>query len=144
MNCCGKEINTPFCPNCGKKIEPEIKINEHYLEPYGLWKVTTEGDCEGRTIKNIGVYKGFIDEIALYLADQSCYSLKFKKLKQESMIIGAKTMRAVNVVLDIDSKTWDLNAEERVNCLSKVLSKRPVKISKSNYYASFLIESEDE
>lgn len=36
--------------------------------PIGEWKVTTEGDCEGRMVKDLGVFKGHIVDIALKLA----------------------------------------------------------------------------
>ena len=52
-----------------------MKIDE--LKRYGTWSVTTEGDVEGRTIRHLGVFTGNFDEIALYLAKDSYYGLKF-------------------------------------------------------------------
>ena len=47
------------------------------LNAYGLWQVTTEGDCEGRSIKDLGINEGFLDEIAFSLAGEACYGLRF-------------------------------------------------------------------
>lgn len=33
----------------------EKKINAPYDNPFGIWHVTTEGDCEGRLILSISV-----------------------------------------------------------------------------------------
>ena len=53
------------------------ELPEDYQNLYGLWKVTTEGDEEGRTTKSLGIYEGWVDEIALYLSDKCYYSLTF-------------------------------------------------------------------
>ena len=40
-------------------------LKNGYDEVFGTWEVTTEGDVEGRTTKNLGNFTGYIDEIAL-------------------------------------------------------------------------------
>lgn len=55
----------------------EKKINAPYDNPFGIWHVTTEGDCEGRSPRDLGFHEGYIDEIALALADKCFYSLYF-------------------------------------------------------------------
>lgn len=37
---------------------------EDYKNPYGIWIVTTEGDCEGRSTRHLGVFQEYIDDIA--------------------------------------------------------------------------------
>lgn len=54
------------------------KLSE-YNNFYGIWEVTTEGDVEGRSTRSIGIYEGYIEEIAFYLADKAYYSLFFKR-----------------------------------------------------------------
>ena len=50
-----------------------------YTSPYGVWRVTTEGDIEGRTTKELGTHEGYVDEIALALADKrGSWSLNFQ------------------------------------------------------------------
>ena len=39
-----------------------MPVKPPYDNPYGIWEVTTEGDCEGRTTRRLGVYSGYIDE----------------------------------------------------------------------------------
>lgn len=48
---------------------------------YGTFEVTTEGDCEGRSVRHLGTFTGYIDEIAFALADKCYYSLRFSLLK---------------------------------------------------------------
>ena len=54
------------------------KINPLYTNAYGFWQVSTEGDCEGRTTRVLGTFKGRVDEIAFALAEKSSYKLTFK------------------------------------------------------------------
>jgi len=49
-----KEI--PFSPFKVKGVE--------VVSPIGWWKVTTEGDCEGRSVRQCGTFYGHIAEIA--------------------------------------------------------------------------------
>lgn len=53
----------------------EKKINAPYDNPFGIWHVTTEGDCEGRSPRDLGFHEGYIDEIALALADKCFYEI---------------------------------------------------------------------
>lgn len=76
---------------------------------YGTYRVTTEGDCEGRCIKELGVYTGYIDEIAFALADKCCYKLCFHKVEPHNLDMTPKS-GTVTISLGIDSGTWDLNA----------------------------------
>lgn len=40
------------------------EFKKPYDKAYGFWHVTTEGDCEGRSITDLGVFEGNIDTIA--------------------------------------------------------------------------------
>ena len=113
------------------------KLTPAYSDPYGTWEVTTEGDVEGRSTKHLGTFTGFVDEIALYLADKCYYSLQFRKV--EPIKEFNPTRDSVHVSFDIDSKTWDLPRLERVEVMKEVFKNRPVTIKEGQYYASFLI-----
>ena len=116
-----------------------------YNNPFGLWQVTTEGDAEGRSTKYLGEFEGFVDEIALHLAEKCCYSLRFRRLEQRTKSLP-KTRNSIDVMFDIESGTWG-TSKERVEKVSKIFEGRPVLISNSNYFASFkisVIESEEE
>ena len=43
----------------------------------GRWRVTTEGDCEGRSVRDLGVHEGHVADIAAVLAPLTGYSLHF-------------------------------------------------------------------
>ena len=42
--------------------------NRVQYKAFGWWHVTTEGDDEGRTTRDLGYHYGYLDEIALRLA----------------------------------------------------------------------------
>ena len=77
---------------------------------YGTYKVTTEGDCEGRSIRDLGVHTGYIDEIAFALADKCYYSLRFKQVDPTELDLTPKK-DTVEISLDIDSGTWNLDCK---------------------------------
>ncbi|UXQ89020.1 hypothetical protein Thu_177 [Bacillus phage Thurquoise] len=51
------------------------------FDPEGVWKVTTEGDCEGRSTRKLGTYEGHILDIVRQLAGQAYYQLAFERAK---------------------------------------------------------------
>lgn len=135
-----------YCSACGNKLINKVlehsyhQLSKEYQNIYGTWKVTTEGDCEGRTVKNLGIFIGNIDDIALHLADKNYYSLNFQKVEDIDKIKYSDKRNKVDIALDIESKTWDMTSEERVKAMQLLFNGRPVEIEKSNYYASFIIK----
>lgn len=116
-------------------------MNREYTKLYGTWTVTTEGDCEGKTVKNLGVHKGYVDEIAFHFADKAFYSLQFKKTAP----VGEYKIKSkeVSVSFDIDSETWGMEPSERAKVMKEVFKDRPVHIRPGNHYASFIISTEE-
>jgi len=116
-----------------------------YLNPFGVWKVSTEGDEEGRTTKELGVYVGYLDFIAYFLYGEALYKLKFKKLKDTPLVqplerrVNITGLVEVHVQLDIESDTWgslDYEKESRLLFFKSMLqSRRHVKVEPSNYYS---------
>lgn len=51
------------------------------FDPEGVWEVTTEGDCEGRSTRRLGTYERHILDIVRQLAGQAYYQLTFKRAK---------------------------------------------------------------
>lgn len=129
-----------FCPKCGQLLEKKLsEVDEKYKDIYGYWRVTTEGDCEGRTTKTLGTFKGYIDDIALSLANKCSYSLCFTKIKEPTEEKYTDKKNKVNVQLDIDSKTWDMTSEERCEVMKELFKDRNVIIEEGDYYPSFNI-----
>jgi hypothetical protein len=66
-----------------------------------IWKVTTEGDCEGRSVQQLGLFTGEIDDIAFYLKDKSYYKLTFREetvgVKHIDHIVGKSGKVSVQV-----------------------------------------------
>lgn len=120
-----------------------------YLNSYGYWEVTTEGDVEGRTTYKLGKYKGHVDVIAFYLKKEQFYALTFRKIVGKIIshtaideivtdkdISHIKKGDTVNIKFDIDSKTWDKSNSELIKYFSSVLVYRPVEVIHCNYYAA--------
>ena len=109
---------------------------------YGVFKVTTEGDCEGRTIEDLGTYKGYIDEIAFALADKCYYSLTFHQINPEEHKLDMTPKRKeVDIALDIDSGTWDLEGKDRIKYFKNLFKDRNIEVSNSNFYANVKIST---
>lgn len=64
-----------------------MENNKTFMTPNALWQVTTEGDCEGRSTRNLGIYRGNWYDIALHLADKCCYSLNFKLIDESKFTL---------------------------------------------------------
>lgn len=94
-------------------------------QAHGTWQVTTEGDVEGRTIKNLGTFTGYVDEIALYLADKCYYTLEFKRV---ALVKEFKPTKSVVNIRVIDFEIFEHTKQ--------LLSGRPVKVTSGNYYNS--------
>ena len=109
---------------------------------YGVFKVTTEGDCEGRSVRDLGTYEGYIDEIAFALADKCYYSLEFHKINPEKLKLDMTPKRkSVDIHLDIDSGTWDLEGKDRIKYFKDLFKDRDIEISNSNSYAGVKIST---
>ncbi len=119
------------------------KLAKSYKNAYGFWEVTTEGDCEGRSVNRIGVYEGYIDEIALALADRCYYSLRFRPINPHALDMTPKR-KSVEVSFDVGSNTWDMDKDGIVTTFKEVLKDRPVYVREGRYFGSVNISTEEE
>jgi len=125
-----KTKETPKGPFADSKI---------YNDPNQYWEVTTEGDCEGRTVIHLGVYRGLFYEIALHLADKCYYMLTFRNVDIPDVL--KPTGNSVCVGFDINSGFWDFSPSTRADFISEKVDKNaPVTITKANTYAGFMVE----
>lgn len=119
-------------------------LNPDYDTAWGIWRVTTEGDCEGRTTKELGVWEGYIDEIALHLADRVMYGLCFDVAESKSSSSLPPAGKEVNISFGINSGTWNMSREERLAVFDNIIarSNRPVRVEESNYFACVTIQTD--
>ena len=109
---------------------------------YGVFKVTTEGDCEGRSVRDLGTYKGYIDEIAFALADKCYYSLTFHQINPEEHKLDMTPKRKeIDITLDIDSGTWDLEEKDRIKYFKNLFKDRHIEVSNGNSYVCVKIST---
>ena len=101
-----------------------------YRKADRVWTVTTEGDCEGRSVRKLGIYKGHLTDIAAFLSDKVYYALQFEPIDPiaiqpsindiTSPQGAARPMsNGVDVSLGIQSRTWDFKPELRAQVFDK-------------------------
>jgi len=98
------------------------------MNVYGLWAVTTEDDCEGNGIRQLGVFRGYIDDIAFGLANRAGYSLTFTPLEIKDISPEDQTRDKVNIRINGFPFLVDRYKELFVN--------RDVFVTKGNIYKS--------
>ena len=132
----------------GKKAKL-TKVNKSLLEhktwpnsPIGIWKVTTEGDVECLSVTQLGVFEGHVADIAFLLAKSCYYSLNFQPAKELLPTSKDIKKKSVNIQLDIESGTWDMDGDERASAVQVWLESKPTEIINlkaveiGQYYAS--------
>lgn len=133
--------------------DARVKMSDQYqktvaIDPVGLWEVTTEGDCEGRTVNRLGTFEGHIVDIAFFLAKKSYYGLRFSPVDpKDREVIPDPEVKSVAISLSIDSGSWDLEGDHRAAAISEMLSKRPsdvrFTVRKGQYYATVILDRDE-
>lgn len=104
-------------------------------EAYGTWIVTTEGDCEGRSTRQLGTHTGYFDEIAFALAKQAYYGLRFDAVDPLRLKKAPPTATSVQVSMGIETGSWDMTPKARVQHFREMLAGRDVIVKEGTYYA---------
>lgn len=112
------------------RAEAPCEFNAPYDNPVGMWKVSTDGDCEGKSTRELGFHQGHILDIAYGLADKAMYDLKFTAVTPEDLPKTAKINKPqkINIALNIDSGSWEMRMPQRAASLQNMLSKKPCKL----------------
>ena len=120
------------------RITNFFKMKKEIKSSYGYWKVTTEGDVEGRSERDLGTFRGHLDEIAFHLANKCYYSLRFTPIEENDLIPEFDINGVeVNISFDINTGTWDMGSQQRVEYVKEILKGRTdVGVEEGNYYAS--------
>ena len=71
-----------------------------------IYKVTTEGDVEGRTIRTIGYATGNVADIRVYYEDEKYYTLSV-----EELVVTNITPELANRKSDLLKRKLELEAE---------------------------------
>ena len=137
------------CYDCWRREIPmkekEANRNAEYSIPsrYGYWQVSTEGDEEGKSIRNLGVFHGNIDEIAFALADKAMYSLDFKQINPNNIPTPEEYKTRVEICLDLKDIPYG-DSRARINIMQEMLSETNISVEKGNTYSGVsLIRPED-
>lgn len=93
------------------------EFKKPYDKAYGFWHVTTEGDCEGRSITDLGVFEGNIDTIALALADRCYYYTLYFTAVDPTAYDKAPKKDEINISIYGASGMYDMTKEERLDAM---------------------------
>lgn len=120
-------------------MKDHYNIPIEYKNPYGTWKISTEADVESRSMKDLGIFTGFIDQIALHLADKCFYTLRFEAIKPQRELFPKR--EEVHIVFDGDAGVSILPSVRREDFAKKLFKDRPVSIKEGKFYGSVLIRA---
>jgi hypothetical protein len=126
-----------------KTIAPKKSpLKEWADSPVGWWTITTEGDCEGRSITKLGTRYGHVAEIAFGLP--CCgYSFRFEKAICPTRFDGdLETVRveqqAVRTEANISLDPITYKGGEKV--LAEWLDCPEIVVKPCNYYGAYTIK----
>lgn len=97
------------------------EFKKPYDKAYGFWHVTTEGDCEGRSITDLGVFEGNIDTIALALADRCYYYTLYFTAVDPTAYDKAPKKDEINISIYGASGMYDMTKEERLDAMRNIV-----------------------
>jgi hypothetical protein len=115
----------------------------NYSNPFGMWKVTTEGDVEGKTTRDLGTHEGNLDDIAFMLGGKVGYTLEFRRVYPEKQLGETPPVSKVHVSL-ADAGLASLPPAERAKYFSDMLIDRPCIVSEGQYYDSVVLTMPEE
>lgn len=75
-----------------------MKIEKEKL--YGLFEALTESDSEGRSLRRLGIFEGYIPDIVSHLVDKCGYHLYLKPLDITKVDKPMNVDGSVNVDID--------------------------------------------
>jgi len=112
------------------------------LKPVGKWRVTTEGDDEGRSVKTLGEFEGHIVDIAERLSGECYYSLTFKPVAPIEHVSTRNPQGRVSITLNIETGTWDMSPKRRTTVVASWIGSHPKlkRVSESDYHAAVTLE----
>jgi len=128
-----------------KTIAPsKSSLELAFPSPIGWWKVTTEGDCEGRSTRQLGTHYGHIAEIAFSIEEGFSYSYRFEKGAEPSGVYGSpedhhKKRQAVRAKANISIDTFNYKGGEKT--LAKWLDcSGDVVVKPCTFYGAYTLE----
>lgn len=77
-----------------KELDEASKRADALVKKFGgpvqTWRVTTEGDVEGRSIQELGTFTGHVVDIAMALKSRAYYTLTFSRVEAIDVIAESK------------------------------------------------------
>lgn len=114
---------------------------KHYLKvssPVGTWKITTEGDCEGRTTQQLGTHSGELAEVLLGLGKSALYSLWVHPI-EDMPAVPVKAPSANFYYGDLVNSGFDDRVEKAVQEFQKFFGPNYI-VEPGQWYKSLVIK----
>lgn len=100
-------LSAELCNFSDSELEREVERRQQLAKekpflvdsPVDTWKVTTEGDCEGRSTCDLGIHTGHIADIALKLGGFAMYQLSFEPVRPDRKV-GKSPVTEVFICVD--------------------------------------------
>lgn len=93
-----------------------------------LWNVHTEGDIEGKSIRDLGIFFGSIEDIAFRLRGTATFTLSFSELKIDYPKLTEAQSNNNSVIINVEGLTK--------NNLKRQAEECGINIKDCNYYNS--------
>jgi hypothetical protein len=126
-----------------KELEQKALDETGYGSPIRNWVVTTEGDEEGRSPENLGVFYGHVAEIAFHLAKKCGYSLCFRPFigpHAEIRNVLNAVKKKVNISFDANAPAWLSGSHPNFVKIAKWFDVEGVSVKECNYYGAVTLE----
>jgi hypothetical protein len=129
--------------NIDRNITPKLNALQAWSPtPVGWWNVTTEGDVEGRSIKQLGNHYGHLAAVALCITCTGD-TLRFTHVPASFKVTVPQNTKQrivtkeVNIMIDQWShRGGEKQLEEWLNC-------DEIRVMKGNFYGSYKIQLVD-
>jgi hypothetical protein len=101
------------------------------------WRVWTDGDCEGKSIKEIAIVQGKALEIIKAFGDQAFYNLN---LELSNKTVTINELPKKKIYKDIHFHIWGLDNQDLALVELKKLYPK-ANLSKSNFWKSLKLQA---
>jgi hypothetical protein len=122
------------------KAKTAVQVVKEKIGPIGTWHVTTDGDCEGRSTRQLGTYTGHIALIAFMLSNKACYQLYFSPSELENSVVIKNEIDTVKSEVHV-SFAFATSHPELHSINSRIfqewLGLDFITVTESNYYKTF-------
>ncbi|MET3209712.1 UNVERIFIED_CONTAM: hypothetical protein ABIC26_002659 [Paenibacillus sp. PvR008] len=128
-----------------KEIEEKTALlssmEQEHFDVHGIWKFSTEGDCEGRSSKDLGTYKGSLFDGIKKYGDRSYYSLSCERIG----FLGVEDSKPSKRTVHFSVKDKSIRLHDKQDHINKLMTCTPegCVLKESSQYGCIALEWEE-